>query len=747
MEWYINFSWYNTVWGGNTVSDAITEKTGVNIRFRSPDGSESVTLDALIAGDNLPDLVTLGWWEPQLNEITDAGMAYALNELADEYDPYFWQVAKPENLNWYTREDGNAYCYPSSAYAPSDYTEENHVASNQTFLVRKDIYEALGCPDMTTPEGFYDAVRAAAEQFSTVDGEPLIPVGAHEFTERGYDSFDIFLQNFLAIPNERDGKRYDRYTDPEYKRWLLMFRQLGEDGLLRSDIFIGKRTQMEEKIAQGRYFCMLYQYTDMAEQQRALLANTPERAYIAVDGPRNAAGDPHALPGTSINGWTVTLISKNCDDPEKAIKLMSFFMSEEGQKLIMLGVEGENYTMENGKAVLTEQTKTLMESDYPAAEHIMSLVSPITEEGDMVGVVEVSVRMDEALPELFSEEPGNYSMLCTAEGEVPASQQEMSAPPLEAGITVQKLNGSRVLLNCTWLKEFNCWYVQVTNLSDLDAAVRGQAGLIFCALVVALVVLALVVSWLTKRLLRGFYVTFDGIRAFANVDVDATVEVAGAGEVADFAREANGLLNKIRQLMHDNLQREMQARESEIRVLQNQINAHFIYNVLEAIKMMAEIDERYDIADAVTSLGKLMRYSMKWESGNVSLERELDYIQNYIALMNLRFDYVVSLDIQIQPELLGQQLLKISLQPIFTLLWVMPYRWAISAMVSTCQYRRRKIIRVSFGRLPRNAFSTRPSSFASSSLSRLVSGMHSSISSVRATTSAFRLAARFQSAL
>lgn len=44
-----------------------------------------------------------------------------------------------------------------------------------------------------------------------------------------------------------------------------MFRQLGEDGLLRSDISIGKRTQMEEKIAQGRYFCMLYQYTDMAE--------------------------------------------------------------------------------------------------------------------------------------------------------------------------------------------------------------------------------------------------------------------------------------------------------------------------------------------------------------------------------------------------------------------------------------------------------------------------------------------------
>lgn len=366
LDWYVNFSWYNTPWGGNAVSRAVTEKTGVDIHFVSPDGSESVTLDALIAGNKLPDLVTLGFWEPQLNEIIEGELAYALNELADTYDVSFWDVAKEDLLNWYTRADGNVYCYPNSAYAPGDYETETEVSSNQTFLVRKDIYEALGCPDMTTPEGFADAVRAAAEMFPTVNGGPLIPVGAHEFTERGCDSFDKFLQNFLAIPYEKNGKYYDRYTDPEYKRWLLMFRQLGEEGLLSSDIFIDKRAQMEEKIASGRYFCMLYQYTDMIEQQRSLLQNAPYSVYIAVDGPRNASGDPHTLPGSGINGWTVTLISKNCEYPEKAIQLMSFLISEERQKLIALGVEGEHYTMVNGRAVLTEETQTLMNEDYQA---------------------------------------------------------------------------------------------------------------------------------------------------------------------------------------------------------------------------------------------------------------------------------------------------------------------------------------------------------------------------------------------
>lgn len=199
LDWYVNYNWFKTRWGGNAVSDAITAKTGVDIRFISPDGNESVTLNALIAGNNLPDLVTLGWWEPQLNEIIQGGMAYALNELADQYDTYFWAVAREELLNWYAREDGNVYCYPNSAYTPGDYSSDIPISSNQTFLVRKDMYEALGCPDMTTPEGFADAVRAAAQAFPTVNGEPIIPIGAHEFTERGCDSFDIFLQNFLAI--------------------------------------------------------------------------------------------------------------------------------------------------------------------------------------------------------------------------------------------------------------------------------------------------------------------------------------------------------------------------------------------------------------------------------------------------------------------------------------------------------------------------------------------------------------------
>lgn len=363
LDWYVNYSWFVADWGEDLVSRTITEETGVDIRFITPMGNEEQKLNALISMDALPDIITLGWWEPQVSEMIAKGMVYPLNELADQYDAYFYEVSNDTIVNWYTNEDGNIYCYPCSALTPEDVEEHDNIASNQTFLVRKDIYEAIGSPDMTTPDGFAQAVRDAAEMFPEVDGEPLIPIGAHVFDETGCVSFDKYLQNFLAVPWMVDGEVYDRNTDPEYITWLKMFRQLGEEGYLADDIFVDQRSQMCEKVEQGRYFCMLYQHTDLADQEKLRYQRDPDSIYIAVDGPKNSSGDDPVLPVMGINGWTVTLISRNCQYPERAIALMDYMLSEHGQKLISIGVEGVTYDVVDGQVVLKEEVAQLLNSD------------------------------------------------------------------------------------------------------------------------------------------------------------------------------------------------------------------------------------------------------------------------------------------------------------------------------------------------------------------------------------------------
>ncbi|MCR5418019.1 MAG: histidine kinase, partial [Lachnospiraceae bacterium] len=128
--------------------------------------------------------------------------------------------------------------------------------------------------------------------------------------------------------------------------------------------------------------------------------------------------------------------------------------------------------------------------------------------------------------------------------------------------------------------------------------------------------------------------------------------------------QVNRMLDRIQELMRENVNREVLAKDSQLKALQNQINAHFIYNVLESIKMMAEIREEYDISDAVTSLGKLLRYSMKWSTETIYVSEEIEYIKDYMALINLRFDYEIFLSLNLSESAMKQKIPKMTLQPI-----------------------------------------------------------------------------------
>lgn len=367
FDWYLNFSWFPNKWGVDATSQYITKKTGVNVNFIVPAGNENEKLNTMIASGKLPDFITLGWYEDAVKKMIEGNMVLPLGDLAKQYDPYFFKVADPAKTSWYTQKDGKFYGYPNASSSSQDYKKygENFV-SNQTFMVRKDMYEALGKPDMRTQEGFLNALKAAKEKFPDVNGQPLIPLGLHEFTETGDYSLEGYLQNYLAVPYEKDGKLYDRSTDPEYVSWLKTFRKANETGLLAKDIFIDKRPQMEEKIAQGRYFAMLYQRSDMAKQNISLYQKDPNTAYIAVDGPANSKKDAPTLAGPGISGWTVTLISKDVKDKARAIKFLSYLISEEGNKDLFLGEKGVSYDTIDGKDQFKPEVVDLLNKDRAA---------------------------------------------------------------------------------------------------------------------------------------------------------------------------------------------------------------------------------------------------------------------------------------------------------------------------------------------------------------------------------------------
>lgn len=309
---------------------------------------------------------------------------------------------------------------------------------------------------------------------------------------------------------------------------------------------------------------------------------------------------------------------------------------------------------------------------------IMSLITQVEDRNNgTIGVIEAAMTMENMFPSLYESIEDEWSCFYTDSGEKyfgenrkPESEKliEVIKPGhLEDGeiMTGYKESGrKKLVVSGMYIREMSGTLICVKDITSDINRVRWSRLLFFIGMAVLTIFLALVINLIVQHLLGKFYDILKSIRNVQKGDLSVVIPECGNDEMGELGTQINKMLERIKQLMNDNLNREMLAKNSEIRALQNQINAHFIYNVLESIKMMAEIDEEYAISDAVTSLGKLLRYSMKWVSGNVLVEQELEYIENYMALINLRFDYEIYLSLNIPELILKQEIPKMSLQPI-----------------------------------------------------------------------------------
>ncbi|MDF2837592.1 MAG: hypothetical protein K0Q63_3232, partial [Paenibacillus sp.] len=366
LTWFVGASWYPHTWGESLNSKYITEKTGVNVKLEVPSGDANEQLTLMMTSGQLPDLISMGSWETAVKKLWEGDHVYALNELADQYDPYFFKVAGDGTLKWYRQPNGNTYGIPNDSYSPNLMRETGMTAANQTFLVRKDLYEEMGSPDLSTPEGFLNALQTLKDQYAEYKGQPMSPFFAQGNVPYGMTEY---LQNLLAIPHEQEGKVYDRLTDPNYVTWLKTFRTAYERGLINVDFLVDSDTQVEEKTNNARYFMMIREWNGMAAVNPMLAASAnPDSYYIAVDGPQNASGDSAKLFPGNMDGWMVTMISKSTKNPERAIRFLSYMASEEGQRDLFLGKEGETWETVDGKPQAKPELVDMLASDIEKLE-------------------------------------------------------------------------------------------------------------------------------------------------------------------------------------------------------------------------------------------------------------------------------------------------------------------------------------------------------------------------------------------
>lgn len=351
LTWYVNADWWNTDFGKDIVTKKIKEDLNINIKFITGDDTK---LNTFFAGGDMPDLLTV--FDSNSPVVQKAATwAMPLNDLAEKYDPYFNKVAAADTLNWFQLADGKTYGYPNYSNTQEDYDSGN-IPAKTAFIIRKDVYEALGSPIIGTPEEFQSVMKRIKQEFPA-----LIPFGFNSIGE-GTGSLGDTLQDFIGVPLETEsGEFYDRNLDEDYLTWLKTLNTVYRDGNISDDSFADDGTAFEEKVKSGKYATMLLDGTpQQGGNLQIYMSANPGKEYVAIDGPQSTKGNAPTLNQSGITGWMINFISKDCKDPAKAIQIFTYLLSEEGQTLMNYGIEGETYqTKADGSVELLPAVKDL----------------------------------------------------------------------------------------------------------------------------------------------------------------------------------------------------------------------------------------------------------------------------------------------------------------------------------------------------------------------------------------------------
>lgn len=135
-------------------------------------------------------------------------------------------------------------------------------------------------------------------------------------------------------------------------------------------------------------------------------------------------------------------------------------------------------------------------------------------------------------------------------------------------------------------------------------------------------------------------------------------------ELGDLGESFNHMIEKVQDLMDEVVAAERNKNELELEVLHAQINPHFLYNTLNTIRWMAKIKGEDSISSALVALVKLLRVSISLGKNLITLQEEVEYIENYLLIQRLRFNQRFQILYQIQEEDQAVLIPKLILQPI-----------------------------------------------------------------------------------
>jgi len=211
-------------------------------------------------------------------------------------------------------------------------------------------------------------------------------------------------------------------------------------------------------------------------------------------------------------------------------------------------------------------------------------------------------------------------------------------------------------------------YYQTKAIDGVTTHLHNQINdfILLCSGItsVLLVLVAMLTLFLTQGIIRPFRRLQEATEKISNGDFAARAVVKSGDEIEELADSFNHMSANMQDLVDKIKEDEGKLHRMDLRILQEQINPHFLYNTLDTIVWLIEGNESEKAEEVVIALSNFFRFSLSKGKESISLREEEQHISNYLQIQQMRYHDILEYDIQMDKAVYDYQILKLTLQPL-----------------------------------------------------------------------------------
>ncbi|MCM2979528.1 histidine kinase [Niallia circulans] len=321
-----------------------------------------------------------------------------------------------------------------------------------------------------------------------------------------------------------------------------------------------------------------------------------------------------------------------------------------------------------------ESQPTIFELEKKNNPYQISIVRTLRDEGIQIyGYVVVTI-MENKLSEVFNKMDGyNDVMMLNPSGKILSHSDDEKIGSVftyrsklfnRDGSEVLKMKDNEYIVTERSLSFSNWRLVSFIPYEQSINKINGIFQKVFLIQVLSFMLFLLLLTYSMKTITKPLEYLAELADKVQAGNLIVRSKIKGKDEIGRLSKSINLMLDHINTKIEEITETEARKRKAEFAMLQAQINPHFLFNVLNSIRMKVMIRGDKESANMITSLTKLLRITIDKNKEIITFLEEIEILVDFVHIMNRRQNRKVSLEMDVDPDAYSFEIPRFILQPI-----------------------------------------------------------------------------------